>query len=397
MCVWRSASPSTWGTDVVRIAHIGSKGIPSKGGTERVVEAVATRHAREHQVTVYGSTRVCSTGMHRGVRVLAISAPAAKHVGPVVLQLRAALHALTCERYDVVHVHASENGFIVPLLRLRYPVVTTNHGSAYEREKWGAVARRLIRANERFSVKQATIATAVAATQARSLSERYRRRVEHIPNGVDASESSASGEALDLLERHGLRSRGYVLFAAARVDPTKGCHTLLEACGLMQAPPAVLVVGDLYHAPGYEAQLRELANGLPVTFLPRVDEKAVLMGLLQHCRVFVFPSTVEAMSMILLEALAVGTVGIASDIPENMSILPEGYPTFAAGDAAALCRQLEGVLEWDDAARAAFIERGREWVRGRYDWGGIATQYEELYRQACMRVVTEEPGGPLKK
>ncbi len=50
------------------------------------------------------------------------------------------------------------------------------------------------------------------------------------------------------------------------------------------------------------------------------------MGLLQSCRVFVFPSTVEAMSMMLLEALAVGTVGIASDIPENTSILPEGYP-----------------------------------------------------------------------
>ena len=202
---------------------------------------------------------------------------------------------------------------------------------------------------------------------------------------MDASESSASAEALDLLERHGLRNRCYVLFAAARVDPTKGCHTLLEACRLMQPPPAVLVIGDLCHAPGYEARLRELANGLPVTFLPRLDEKAVLMGLLQHCRVFVFPSTVEGMSMILLEALAVGTVGIASDIPENASILPEGYPTFTAGDSAALCRQFEGVLEWDDAQREAFIERSREWVRTRYDWSGIATQYEQVYRDAVEK------------
>jgi hypothetical protein len=53
---------------------------------------------------------------------------------------------------------------------------------------------------------------------------------------------------------------------------------------------------------------------------------------------------VEAMSMMLLEALAVGAVGVASDIPENTPILPPGYPTFAAGDAAALARQLAVVL-----------------------------------------------------
>jgi glycosyltransferase involved in cell wall biosynthesis len=327
--------------------------------------------------------------MHRGVRVLAIPAPAAKHIGPVILQLCAALHALTRERYDLVHVHASENGFVVPLLRLRYPVVTTNHGPAYQRAKWGDLARRLIRANERFSVRKATIATAVAATQARSLSERYRRSVEHIPNGVDANELSSSAGALELLERHGLTAQSYVLFAAARVDPTKGCHTLLEALHLMQEPPRVLVVGDLYHAAGYEARLRNLANGLSVTFLPRLDEKPVLMGLLQRCRVFVFPSTVEAMSMMLLEALAVGTVSIASDIPENSSILPEGFPTFAAGDPAALRLQLEHVLEWDDEARAAIVEKGRRWVRDHYDWGDIATRYEQLYG----RVSTGVDGG----
>jgi glycosyltransferase involved in cell wall biosynthesis len=366
----------------VRIAHIGSKGIPSKGGTERVVEAVAARQAREHQVTVYGSARVCSTGMHRGVRVLAIPAPAAKHLGPVILQLRAVLLALLCERYDVVHVHASENGFVVPLLRLRYPVVTTNHGPAYEREKWGAVARRLIRANERFSVRSATIATAVAGNQAEQLSKRHGRRVVHVPNGVDPHEPVATDEALALLGEHGLDRDGYVLFAAARVDPTKGCHTLLEACHQLETPPPVLVIGDLGHAPGYEEELRGLAQGLRVCFVPRLDDKSVLMALLQDCRVFVFPSTVEAMSMMLLEALAVGTVGLVSDIPENTTILPENYPTFGAGDAADLRRRLESVLAWDDDQRRSVKNEGAEWVHARYDWVRIAAQYEELYDRA---------------
>jgi len=369
----------------MRIAHIGSKGIPSKGGTERVVEAVATRHAREHEVTVYGSEHVCSTGMYEGVRVLAIPALAAKHLGPVVLQFRAALHALLRERYDVVHVHASENGFVVPLLRLRYPVVTTNHGPAYEREKWGVVARRLIRANERSSVRFATVATAVAANQAEQLSERYGRRVVHVPNGVDPQEPTAIDEALAMLDDHRLARGEYVLFAAARVDPTKGCHTLLEACHLLEAPPPVLVIGDLGHAPGYEAQLRKLAEGLPVTFVPRLDDKSVLMGLLQNCRVFVFPSTVEAMSMMLLEALAVGSVGLASDIPENSDVVPPGYPTFRAADAADLSRHLKTLLAWGDEERQHQVEAGSQWVHARFDWDRIAAEYERLYREVARR------------
>jgi len=365
----------------VRIAHIGSKGIPSKGGTERVVEAVATRHARRHQVTVYGSARVCSPGIHRGVRVLAIQAPAAKHLGPVILELRAALHALVRARYDVVHVHASENGFIVPLLRLRYPVVTTNHGPAYEREKWGAVAQRLIRANERFSVKWATIATAVAANQAQALSERYRWPVEHVPNGV-AREPVDNVAAAHILEAANVRSGEYLLFAAARVDPTKGCHTLLEALSLLDDPLPLLVVGDLYHAPGYEERLRELAQGLPVTFVPRLDEKAALLGLLKQCRAFVFPSTVEAMSMMLLEALSTGAVTLASDIPENTAVLPPEFLTFRADDPDDLRRQLVMLLGKDEIYRSGFRDCAAEWVRSRYDWDDIAEQYEALYRRA---------------
>ena len=59
----------------MKIAHIGSKGLPSRGATERVVEAIASRHALEHDVTVYGSRRVCESGEYEGVRVVALPVP----------------------------------------------------------------------------------------------------------------------------------------------------------------------------------------------------------------------------------------------------------------------------------------------------------------------------------
>ena len=74
----------------MRIAHIGGKGLPSRGGTERVIEAIASRHALEHDVTVYGSRRICSSAMFKGIRVVAVPVPAGKYAAPVVLDVLSA-------------------------------------------------------------------------------------------------------------------------------------------------------------------------------------------------------------------------------------------------------------------------------------------------------------------
>ena len=367
----------------LRIAHLGSKGLPSKGGTERVVEAIARRQAAAgHRVTVYGSRLVCSSGMVDGVRVLALPTGSHKYLGPVWLQLAGAAHALSRGDYDVVHVHGAENGFVVPPLRLRYPVVTTNHGPAYLREKWSGPAKALIRAVDGLSVRPATRATAVSSVQAEELARRYRREVIAIPNGVDPDEPVDEEGAERLLAGLGLRPGEYLLFAAARVDPTKGCHTLLEALGKLPEPPPLLVVGDLYHAPGYEERLRVLAGDLPVSFLPRLDAKPVVLGLLRGARLFVFPSEVEAMSMMLLEALCQDAPTLASDIPENTSILPPGFPVFRSGDAGALAAELASLLAEDPEARRRDATAAHEWVSARYAWDEIARSYDAVYRRA---------------
>jgi glycosyltransferase involved in cell wall biosynthesis len=348
-----------------------------------VVEAIARRQAAAgHRVTVYGSRLVCASKVVDGVRVLALPAMAHKYLGPVLLQLAGAAHALLCGDYDVVHLHGAENGFVVPLLRLRYPVVTTNHGPAYLREKWSGPARALIRAADGLSVRPATRATAVSAVQAAELARRYGREVVAIPNGVDLDEPVDGDGAERLLAGLGLHPGEYLLFAAARVDPTKGCHTLVEALRRIPGPPPLLVVGDLHHAPGYEERLRGLARDLPVTFVPRLDAKPVVLGLLRGARLFVFPSEVEAMSMMLLEALCQGAPTLASDIPENTSILPPGFPVFRTGDAEALADGLTRLLTADPETRRREAAAARDWVTARYGWDEIARSYDALYHEA---------------
>ena len=363
----------------MRIAHIGSKGLPSHGGTERVVEAIAVRHAHEHEVTVYGSRRVCSNTLFNGVQVVALPVPSGKYLGPVVFDVLSAACALW-RGYDVIHVHGSENAFMVPLLRLRSRVVVTNHGSAYECEKWGFIARRLMRMLEGSSVGWASSATCVAAPQAERLQRRHGVPVRHIPNGVDRHANKDTESATSLLRSAGLEPGTYIMFAAARVDPTKGCLTLIRAWRASGLDVPLLVVGDLWHARGHEAELRDAAKGKNVVFVSRVEDRDVLLGLVAQSALFVFPSTVEAMSMMLLEAVSTGVRVLASDIPENTCVLPQGFPVFRTGDETDLTRAMITALsepECDSKPRYASYARD---VLRTYDWDRIADQYMEVYR-----------------
>jgi len=365
----------------MRIAHIGSKGLPSRGATERVVEAIATRHAAAgNDVVVYGSRRVCDGGEVDGVHVISLPVPAGKRTGPVVLDVLSALHAMW-RGYDVVHVHGSENAFVVPLLRLRSRVVTTNHGSPYETAKWGPVARFLMRTVEGTSVRGASLATCVAGPRAERLSARYGRPVRWIPNGLDRSMHADTDAARALLADLGLEPGSFILFAAARVDPIKGCLSLIRAWRAADTGLPLLVVGDLWHAPGHEAELRDEAAGSNVVFLPRLDDRDTLLGLVALSALFVFPSTVEAMSMMLLEAVSTRARVIASDIPENLAVLPVGFPVFRAGDDRDLTRAIgEALAEPEAESRIRRAEYADEMARS-FDWDRIADQYLDAYRR----------------
>jgi len=371
----------------LRIAHLGCKGIPSRGGTERVVEALAVRQAAAgHDVTVYGSRLVCpNERAYRGVRVIAMPTVRAKYAGPVLLQVACAAHALR-QHFDVVHVHGAENAFVLPLagsVGEAATILTAHGGARGVCDKWGRTAKAAMRAVEAIAVRGPDISTSVAEAHAEIMSRRYQRPVCHIPNGIEVGAVDRIS-ARQLLRAHGVQGR-YVLFAAARIDPTKGCHTLIAAYRGLTTPPPLVVLGDLFHARGYEQTLRAAAEGLPVVFIPRVQDKATVMGVVAESELFVFPSMLEGMSMMLLEALALGVPTVASDIPENMAILPAEVATFHAGDGRSLLSAVQECLSLTQTARRERAEAARRTVLARHDWDAIAQQYERLYRQAIAQ------------
>jgi glycosyltransferase involved in cell wall biosynthesis len=231
----------------------------------------------------------------------------------------------------------------------------------------------------------ADAATAVSRAQAQTLSQRYGVEVEYIPNGIDEDTLPDTEDARRILAELGVQPGKFAMFAAARIDPTKGCLTLLQAWRTLDCPQPLLIVGDLWHAPGHEAQLREAAEGMDVHFVPRLDDKAVVLGLLASADVFVFPSTIEAMSMMLLEATAVGVPVLASDIPENTDVLPDDGWLFTAGDADDLARAYRALKADSEAATRDRCASRSDHVRSCYSWDRIADQYAAVYDRVTQK------------
>ncbi len=369
----------------LRIAHIGSKGVPSGGGTERVVEALAVRQAAAgHRVTVYGSALVTRGGWYKGVRAIAVSTAAGRHAGPTLLGIKCALHAVLLGDYDIIHVHGFENGFVLPILGLRYPTVMTFHGRGPV-GKWGRIAWTLMHSMEPLSMKCASVTTSVSLHDAKELSAQYGRPVAHVPNGVPSDVALDKEAASRLLERHGFRGGRFWLFCAARVVPSKGCLLLLRAYRRVSGAPPLVVVGDFGHSPDHAAELRAAADGLDVHFVSLVSDQRVLLGLLQSASAFLFPSDSEGMSMMLLEAMAYGGPVAAADIPANRDVVGDSGVLVPSGEVDAWVRVLTMLRTADDADLASRRAAGRQRAVRGFDWDAIADAYERVYEEALAR------------
>lgn len=364
-----------------RIAYIGIKGLPATMGVDSVVEKIVSRidHTRWQPVVYVDGKLVPETAEVPGVELVRINTLAGKYFRATSLFLFAALHALFRGNYDLINVHSVETCFVLPILRLRYKVISTAHGllsmEPKELSKWGKM-QPLLRLTEVPFVHFSNLRTSVSRPDQLYLESRYHKPVAYLPNGIEERKPDlAAADAM--LASLGLEPGKYILFTAGRVVPRKGCHFVLEALRGMDEDVKVLVIGDIDQVPEYTQKLKELADDR-VVFGGFVSSKELLFGLISRAQVFVFPTTYEAMAMTMLEVASLGTPLIASDIPENREVLPDQALFFASTNVAELRERMRWALA-NPGQMQLLARRAQSWVFANYRWPGIIDTYEQLY------------------
>jgi glycosyltransferase involved in cell wall biosynthesis len=364
---------------ILNVAFLGIKGLPSQAGADRVVEALVKRMpAFGVRPTVYCDTKFTSKEFSiRGVDLVRIPSVPGKHTRSTTLALVAALHATLLGKFDLIHLHNLEASFVLPILRTRYPVISTSHGFAYRRDKWGPIAKRLIRLMEQPFVRFSSETTSVSAKDAQELSARFGRAVRYIPNGVGSRFDPNLDAAAQLIESHGLTAGRYLILVAGRLIYSKGIHLAIDAVNRSDMDIPLLVVGDDGGFPVYLEELRKLA-GHRIRFQPLITDPELLYGLMAQSKCLIFPSYYEAMSMVLLEAAHLGVPILSSDLPENLAVLGDEATYFESGSVDSLIEKLKWVHDHSATMEEMGIRASNRVARD-FSWDAIAGQYAELY------------------
>jgi glycosyltransferase involved in cell wall biosynthesis len=370
------ASGRRLGTGALRIAMIGSRGLPVVyGGIERHVAELGSRLAeRGHEVTVFGRRPFSAEGEHRGMRVRVLPSIPTKNLETATNTLAAALRACV-EPFDIVHYHGVGPSLYSWITAARgMTTVATVHASDYRQSKWGPAARALLRLGERTAVRRAHATIAVSRIMAAELEERYGRRIVYIPNGADLREAPPFGAAGAL----GLESGRFIL-AVGRFIVERGFHTLLEAFKNVPTEYRLVIAGDARFEESYERRLKRMAD--PRVVFPGYVSGALLDELYAHCAFYVLPSTVEGLPISLLEAMSFSRPVLVSDIPENLEVAEGIAATFSRENAADLSRALARMLAMDDTERRRLGAAARERIASRYTWSRVTDEVEALYRE----------------
>jgi glycosyltransferase involved in cell wall biosynthesis len=356
---------------------IGLRGIPSRdGGVEVAVGELAPRLVSLGiQMVVYCRTPYVKDRLksYRGVELVNLPTINNKHFEAFIHTLLSTVHALLINRIDIIHYHALGNALFsrVPGLFSKKSVVTM-HGFDYEREKWSKFAKMVLRFGEIQAILHADSIISVSQKIKRELAERYGKKAVWIPNGIPKMPPGRTNSNIP-----------YILFLS-RLVPEKGTHTLIRAFKNVEFNGLLLIVGGGTHTEKYVESLNSLKKGDPRIRLlgPKYDQEK--SDLLHNAILFVLPSTIEGMPIVLLEAMSFGTPVLVSDIQENVDVIQRvsgdiGY-YFRADDVDSLTVTLRKLLQ-DPSKMDSIASKAKYVTKELYNWDRIASQTFEVYQE----------------
>lgn len=364
----------------MKIVVIGTRGIPEiQGGVETHCQELYPRiAAMGHDVTVIRRTPYVNDtnrlATYRGVKLVDVYAPKKKSLEAVVHTFLAVVKARSLSP-DVVHVHAVGPALLAPLARLLgMKVVWTNHGPDYDRQKWGRLAKAVLKTGERMGARFSNRVIVISTVIAGILSEKYGRKdTELIFNGVN---SPVIPRSTDFLEQSGIRPGRYIL-AMGRLVEEKGFHDLIEAYAHWPLREAyqLVIAGDADHEDDYSRRLKAAAkeHGVVMTGFIRGEK---LGQVLANVALFAMPSYHEGLPIALLEAMSYGLDVAVSDIPANRLDILAKDDFFPVGSPDAIAETLTRKLK-DKADEAEPCRRAYD--LSAYDWDNIARRTADLY------------------
>lgn len=351
----------------MKIAMIGHKQIPGRsGGVEVVVEELSTRMASNNEVTVYNrKTKKKQLKEYKKVKINTTFTISKKSLDALIYSLFASIKVLF-KKFDVIHYHALGPSvmLIIPkIFKRKTKIVVTIHGLDYKRSKWGGFGNKYLKLGEKIIAKYADEIIVLSKNMKQYFKDKYNRETTYIPNGIPKGEKR---KANIIKNKYNLNKDGYILFLS-RLVPEKGLDYLIDAYNELDTDKKLVIAGSSSNTDKYVNSIYEKTKNNPNIIMIGFVFGEELFELYSNAYVFVLPSEVEGMPLVLLEALSYNIPIITSDIPENIEVIGNEN-TFKNKDYKDLKEKLKN-------PKKATVNLDK------YNWENITKQTLDLYRK----------------
>lgn len=367
----------------MKVVVTGTRGLPDiMGGVETHCEELLPRLAQlGYDITVIRRKKYVREEKPltewKGVKLIDVDAPKSKKFEAIIHTFRAINKAKALDA-DIVHIHTVGPNLLAPYARLLgMKVVMTHHGPDYDRDKWGKVAKMMLKLGETLGCKFANQVIVISNTIKTLIDERCGRKkdVTLIYNGVT---QPIICDFHEYFEELGIEKRKYIL-GMCRFVPEKNLHHLVDAFLLLKTSKRIpedmrlVLAGDTDFEDDYSMSLKKKAKENDVVLTGFIKDKK-LHSLLTHAACFCLPSSHEGLPIALLEAMSYGIPVVASDIAANKEIgLDDGH-YFPCGNIEKLADRIEDMISRSDKMH---------YDMHLYNWDIIAEQTAETYNKAA--------------
>jgi D-inositol-3-phosphate glycosyltransferase len=308
-------------------------------------------------------------------------------------------------QYDLIHSHYWLSGLVAAKLRdvWQTPIVQMFHTLGHmknqiaQSDNQRASAARL--AGEYQAIETADKLIAATPAEEAQLIELYDadpNKIAIIPPGVDLQRFQPISKD-EAKKRVGIPCGDTNILFAGRIEPLKGIDTMLRAMALIQERrPEVLhnaclaIIGGDPWADDLDeemARLQQLRTDLDihdlVTFLGAKDQD-LLPNYYAAAEMVVMPSHYESFGMVALEAMAMGTPVIASEVGGLAHLVKHGVTGYhvPSRDPEALAARIYEMLS-NQACHDHLGKQAQEYAR-QYDWANIVNRMVAIYQDVTV-------------
>lgn len=362
----------------MKIVFIGGRDLKSLGGIENYMLNLATQLVKMgHTPIVFCESDHNGSEVINGFKVIHQKGFKSNLICKPWLGLKATLKVILYHRdTNVIHYNAWPPSLWSPIARLfGFKCIMQGHGLEWQRSKYTPTQQRILKFMEWITAHINKNLIMCSEDQTRYFKTHYGKQVTTISTAINPPNLDTSTDN-NILLHYGLKKKHYFLFLS-RLVKDKNPDCLIKAFNMINDTNGfkLIIAGSNESNLKYVNSLHELAkDNSNIIFTGAVygnDKEA----LLRNAAYYILPSTIEGLSISLLEAMSYKLPIIASNIPANKEILPEDNALWIEPEnidqlANAITKALNNPGCLDRATQSNY-----DFVINNYTWPQITAKY----------------------